>query len=122
MDPGPSERSLMHGSKEGALDERLSEQCELRIEGMTCGSCVEVRSTQIRNTTAYNRFQAIEGMLREQKGIHSVKVALLAERGVIHYDPSSWTVEKLISVGAFLSPFTSNTAHISITGNIRHWL
>ena len=30
-------------NKEGALDERLSERCELRIEGMTCGSCVEVR-------------------------------------------------------------------------------
>ncbi|KAJ7612484.1 Cu-transporting P-type ATPase [Mycena polygramma] len=43
-----------------------SDKCDLRIEGMTCGSCVE----------------AIEGMLREQPGIHSVKVALLAERGV----------------------------------------
>ena len=43
LEPGSSEQ-LMH-IKEGALDERLSEQCELRIEGMTCGSCVEVRST-----------------------------------------------------------------------------
>ncbi len=39
-------------------------------------------------------------MLRDQQGIHSVKVALLAERGVIEYDPSSWTPEKLINVGA----------------------
>jgi Cu+-exporting ATPase len=37
-------------------------------------------------------------MLREQKGIHSIKVALLAERGVIEYDPASWNVDKLISV------------------------
>jgi len=37
-------------------------------------------------------------MLRDQKGIHSIKVALLAERAVIEYDPSHWTVEKLISV------------------------
>ncbi|KXN87379.1 putative copper-transporting ATPase HMA5 [Leucoagaricus sp. SymC.cos] len=57
-----------------------SGKCELRIEGMTCGSCVE----------------AIEGMLRPQPGIHSIKVALLAERGVIEYDPSQWTVPKLV--------------------------
>ncbi|KAJ7334143.1 Cu-transporting P-type ATPase [Mycena albidolilacea] len=56
-------------------------KCDLRIEGMTCGSCVE----------------AIEGMLREQPGIHSVKVALLAERGVIEYDPNTWDAEKIIS-------------------------
>ncbi|KAJ7091378.1 Cu-transporting P-type ATPase [Mycena belliarum] len=58
-----------------------SEKCDLRIEGMTCGSCVE----------------AIEGMLREQPGIHSIKVALLAERGVVEYDPQTWDPEKLIS-------------------------
>jgi Cu+-exporting ATPase len=37
-------------------------------------------------------------MLREQPGIHSVKVALLAERGVIEYDPNTWDAEKIISV------------------------
>ncbi|KAJ7116001.1 E1-E2 ATPase-domain-containing protein [Mycena epipterygia] len=58
-----------------------SEKCDLRIEGMTCGSCVE----------------AIEGMLREQPGIHSIKVALLAERGVVEYDPKTWDAEKIIS-------------------------
>ncbi|PFH50263.1 hypothetical protein AMATHDRAFT_145675 [Amanita thiersii Skay4041] len=58
-----------------------SDKCELRIEGMTCSSCVE----------------AIEGMLREQEGIHSIKVALLAERGVIEYDPDLWSPEKLIN-------------------------
>ncbi|TFK29637.1 copper P-type ATPase CtaA [Coprinopsis marcescibilis] len=56
------------------------ERCELRIEGMTCGSCVE----------------AIEGMLRDQKGIQSIKVALLAERGIVEYDPVHWTVPKII--------------------------
>ncbi|KAJ6518814.1 Cu-transporting P-type ATPase [Mycena sanguinolenta] len=61
--------------------EILSEKCDLRIEGMTCGSCVE----------------AIEGMLREQPGIHSVKVALLAERGVVEFDPKTWNAEKVIS-------------------------
>ncbi|KAF8311400.1 heavy metal translocatin [Clavulina sp. PMI_390] len=58
-----------------------NEKCELRIEGMTCGACVE----------------SIEGMLRGQNGINSVRVALLAERGIIEYDPSIWTPEKLIS-------------------------
>ncbi|KIM66043.1 hypothetical protein SCLCIDRAFT_1211695 [Scleroderma citrinum Foug A] len=56
-------------------------RCELRIEGMTCGACVE----------------SIEGMLRSQPGIYSVKVALLAERGVVEYDPSAWTPEKIIN-------------------------
>jgi hypothetical protein len=45
MVSGSSEQLPLH-NKEGALDEPLSEQCELRIEGMTCGSCVEVRSNQ----------------------------------------------------------------------------
>ncbi|KAA1469123.1 copper P-type ATPase CtaA [Dentipellis sp. KUC8613] len=58
-----------------------SEKCELRIEGMTCGACVE----------------SIEGMLREQPGIQSVKVALLAERGVVEYDPNVWDPDKIIS-------------------------
>ncbi|TEB36592.1 copper P-type ATPase CtaA [Coprinellus micaceus] len=42
------------------------------------------------------RRKAIEGMLRDQKGIHSIKVALLAERGVVEYDPAYWTVPKII--------------------------
>ena len=37
-------------------------------------------------------------MLRDQKGIYSVKVALLAERAVIEYDAKEWTVSKLTSV------------------------
>ena len=37
-------------------------------------------------------------MLRNQPGIHSIKVALLAERGVVEYDPKSWNPEKLINV------------------------
>ncbi|KAF7430835.1 hypothetical protein PC9H_006549 [Pleurotus ostreatus] len=56
-------------------------KCELRIEGMTCGACVE----------------SIEGMLRQQPGIRSVKVALLAERGVVEYDPSVWDADKIIN-------------------------
>lgn len=37
-------------------------------------------------------------MLQGQEGIHSVKVALLAERAVVEYDPSIWTTDKLASV------------------------
>lgn len=37
-------------------------------------------------------------MLRDQKGIESIKVALLAERGVVEYDPAYWTVPKIIEV------------------------
>ncbi|KAI0306155.1 copper P-type ATPase CtaA [Multifurca ochricompacta] len=58
-----------------------TEKCELRIEGMTCGACVE----------------SIEGMLRSQPGIYTVKVALLAERGVVEFDPQQWNAEKVIN-------------------------
>jgi Cu+-exporting ATPase len=36
-------------------------------------------------------------MMRSQAGIHSIKVALLAERAVIEFDPLIWTIEKLAS-------------------------
>ncbi|TCD69462.1 hypothetical protein EIP91_007588 [Steccherinum ochraceum] len=85
----------------------LLEKCELRIEGMTCGSCVE----------------SIEGMLRDQSGIHSVKVALLAERGVIEYDPAKWDPEKLVSeisdIGfdaTFIPPTRSDAVTLRIYG------
>ncbi|KAF8260257.1 hypothetical protein EI94DRAFT_921075, partial [Lactarius quietus] len=59
----------------------LSDRCELRIEGMTCGACVK----------------SIEGMLRSQPGNPPVKVALLAERGVVEFDPQQWTTDKVIN-------------------------
>lgn len=84
-----------------------SEKCELRVEGMTCGACVE----------------SIEGMLREQAGIHAVKVALLAERAIVDYDPAIWDSEKLINeisdIGfeATLIPITrSDTVILRIYG------
>ncbi|KAJ8521264.1 hypothetical protein ONZ45_g2033 [Pleurotus djamor] len=77
---------LSDDSTEGLLpgngsNEDVEGRCELRIEGMTCSACVE----------------SIEGMLRQQEGIHSIKVALLAERGVVEYDPSRWDADKIIS-------------------------
>jgi len=37
-------------------------------------------------------------MLRNQAGILSIKVALLAERGVVEYDTNVWTTEKIVEV------------------------
>jgi Cu+-exporting ATPase len=37
-------------------------------------------------------------MMRNQEGIHSIKVALLAERAVVEYSPALWTTEKIVSV------------------------
>ncbi|GAA5860546.1 hypothetical protein JCM3774_006203 [Rhodotorula dairenensis] len=51
----------------------------LSVHGMTCGACVS----------------SIENGLSSQDGIASVKVALLAEKAVIEYDPLAWTPEKL---------------------------
>ncbi|SCV69131.1 BQ2448_2151 [Microbotryum intermedium] len=52
-------------------------QCDARR--MTCGACVA----------------SIENGLRDQPGIVSIKVALLAERAVIECDSSIWSPEKL---------------------------
>ncbi|KIY62940.1 copper-translocating P-t [Cylindrobasidium torrendii FP15055 ss-10] len=87
LSPRPVE--LPTGSNEALMDnvnQELdlnpnTEKSDFRIQGMTCGACVE----------------SIEGMLRTQTGIHSVKVALLAERGLVEYDPSIWTPEKIAS-------------------------
>ncbi|KAN0113825.1 copper P-type ATPase CtaA [Russula decolorans] len=78
--PGKVELPLMKNEPLGTPLGK-SEKCELRIEGMTCGSCVE----------------SIEGMLRSQPGIHSVKVALLAERGVVEFDPLQWDAVKVVN-------------------------
>ncbi|CAE7138344.1 unnamed protein product [Rhizoctonia solani] len=52
---------------------------EFRVEGMTCGACVK----------------SIEDGLRSQPGIHSIQVALLAERAVVEYDPVVWNEDKI---------------------------
>ncbi|KAF8500520.1 copper P-type ATPase CtaA [Gautieria morchelliformis] len=75
-----------------------SNRCEVRIEGMTCGACVE----------------SIESMLRNQSGIQSVKVALLAERGLIEFDPAMWTTEKIIEE---ISDIGFDATEIPVSGN-----
>ena len=101
--PEPVDGSLMSEHKEHGEVEK----CDLRIEGMTCGACVEVCPTDWAFMNALTSLtildiQSIEGMLRGQDGIHSVKVALLAERGVIEFDPSMWTVDKIVGVGSHI--------------------
>jgi hypothetical protein len=61
-------------------------------------------------------YQTIESMLRNQSGIHSAKVALLAERAVIEFDPLLWTVPKLIDVGPFFHEI-SRRPHASLVYN-----
>ncbi|KZW01270.1 heavy metal translocatin [Exidia glandulosa HHB12029] len=61
--------------------EPKSKRAEFRVEGMTCGACVE----------------SIESVLRGQDGIHTIRVALLAERAVVEYDPEVWNNEKLVN-------------------------
>lgn len=55
------------------------QSAQFKIGGMTCGSCVET----------------IERMLRQQAGIRSATVALLAEKGVVEFDDSIWTPAKI---------------------------
>uniref|UniRef100_A0A8C9VWX7 P-type Cu(+) transporter n=1 Tax=Scleropages formosus TaxID=113540 RepID=A0A8C9VWX7_SCLFO len=57
----------------------LSAVTVIRIEGMTCGSCV----------------QSIEGMLSQHKGVKSAKVSLSSHSGTFEYDPLVTTPEEL---------------------------
>ena len=53
-------------------------------------------------------------MLRNQAGIHSVKVALLAERGVVEYDPSVWDPDRIVTVSALFLSSVMNPCRIRI--------
>ncbi|KAK4058582.1 Cu(2+)-transporting P-type ATPase [Microbotryomycetes sp. JL221] len=70
----------------------------LSVQGMTCGACVA----------------SIENGLKDQHGIHSVQVALLAEKAVIEYDPILWTPDKLAEeiedMGFEAAPMTAITS------------
>ncbi|GAA5848530.1 hypothetical protein JCM8547_004541 [Rhodosporidiobolus lusitaniae] len=81
-------------SLKGSKSTGVLEVAHLKIEGMTCGACVA----------------SIESGLKDQAGVASVKVALLAERAVVEYDPGLWTAEKLASeiedMGFEASPIT----------------
>ena len=57
-------------------------------------------------------------MLRGQEGIHSVKVALLAERAVVEYDPSKWTDDKIMSVSVPISQAIESDS-LSISRSLR---
>lgn len=93
------------------LTKGLSDTCELRIEGMTCSACVEVCFfTNLPPPSSSHLLQSIEGMFRDMPGIHSIRVALLAERGVVEYDPAVWHPEKIINVSPWFC-FPSSPTH-----------
>ncbi|KAJ1307096.1 hypothetical protein OPQ81_001214 [Rhizoctonia solani] len=75
-----SPRMVLDKEGDALLDkDREIVKSEFRVEGMTCGACVK----------------SIEDGLRSQAGIHSIQVALLAERAVVEYDPVVWTDDKI---------------------------
>ncbi|XP_029458658.1 copper-transporting ATPase 2 isoform X2 [Rhinatrema bivittatum] len=51
----------------------------IRIDGMTCNSCV----------------LSIEGMISQKKGVHLITVSLADGTGTVHYDPTSTDAEEL---------------------------
>ncbi|KAK4703623.1 P-type Cu+ transporter, partial [Phenoliferia sp. Uapishka_3] len=78
---GESKPSSSHAQRghHGSGQYTSAHQAPFGTVGMTCGACVA----------------SIEGGLRSQPGVFSVKVALLAERAVVEYDSALWTPEKL---------------------------
>ncbi|XP_035265797.1 copper-transporting ATPase 1 [Anguilla anguilla] len=61
------------------LCQPLGAAVEIRIEGMTCNSCV----------------QSIEGMISEHKGVKSAQVSLANHSGTFEYDPLMTSEEEL---------------------------
>lgn len=59
-------------------------------------------------------------MLRHQEGIQSVKVALLAERGVVEFDPEKWTAERVIEVRR-RREYAGMLTDPPAAGNRGHW-
>ncbi|KAM0747535.1 copper P-type ATPase CtaA [Meredithblackwellia eburnea MCA 4105] len=92
---------------QSSFPNQQSESVQLKVEGMTCGACVA----------------SIEGGLKPQKGIWSIKVALLAERAVIEFDPSIWSPEKLAEEiedmgfeASPIKPVTADSVSLQIYG------
>lgn len=96
------------------------EVCHFQVGGMTCGACVEVSESRhgrgrsqkgawLRPGTPFHT-QTIERMLRQQEGVYSVSVALLAEKAVVEFDPARWTSEQIAEeiedIGFEASPLT----------------
>ncbi|GAA5914568.1 hypothetical protein JCM8208_001206 [Rhodotorula glutinis] len=88
-------------------DKPTVQTVQLKVEGMTCGACVA----------------SIENGLKSQDGIASIKVALLAERAVVEYDPALWTPEKLAEEiedmgfeAAPIRPAKADTVQLQIYG------
>lgn len=59
--------------------EKLLQKTELQIEGMTCASCVNTIETYLKNIP----------------GIYKATINLLAHKGVVEYDPTEITPEKI---------------------------
>ncbi|TIA87347.1 hypothetical protein E3P99_03222 [Wallemia hederae] len=55
------------------------ESCTLKVEGMTCSSCV----------------QSIESYIGKLHGVESIQVALLSEKATIRYSTEHWDPQKL---------------------------
>lgn len=66
-------------SPEPSFLQPLVSVAEVRIEGMTCGSCV----------------QSIEGVISQKKGVRSARVSLANHQGTFEYDPLVTTPEEL---------------------------
>ncbi|XP_069981182.1 copper-transporting ATPase 1 isoform X2 [Penaeus vannamei] len=78
------EKSMTSSWKENAAfegDESELEKCFVRIEGMTCASCVA----------------AIEKHVNRLKGVRSILVALMAAKAEVHYDPAQVSPSEIAS-------------------------
>ncbi|TIA88617.1 hypothetical protein E3P92_04090 [Wallemia ichthyophaga] len=61
------------------MESTAIENCTLKVEGMTCSSCV----------------QSIESYIGKLQGVESIQVALLSEKATINYIKDYWDPEKL---------------------------
>lgn len=77
------------------------ETCFIRVEGMTCTSCVDTIERGLSKSTGNDRNTNDILLLRKKNidfvGIHSVLVALLAQRAEVKYDPEYLLPSQIVS-------------------------
>lgn len=83
------------------MESTAIENCTLKVEGMTCSSCVQVCHLILFIVSLYADFltlQSIESYIGKLQGVESIQVALLSEKATINYIKDYWDPEKLANV------------------------
>ncbi len=74
------------------------EICFIQVEGMTCTSCVDTIERNLSKIEGKKNHKQMKYTLLYLLGIHSVLVALLAQRAEVKYDPEHLLPSQIASL------------------------